>query len=36
MTRLTAESAKNLENSGNFELGLVFIWLPLTNGWDIH
>jgi hypothetical protein len=36
MTRLSAESAKIPENSGNFEMGLVFIWLPLTNGWDIH
>jgi hypothetical protein len=36
MTRETAQSAKNLQNGGNFELGLVFIWLPLTIGWDIH
>jgi hypothetical protein len=36
MTRETAQSAKNPQNRGNFELGLVFIWLLLTNRWDIH
>jgi phosphate transport system protein len=34
MTLKNAPGAKTAQNRGNFVLGLVFIWLPLTNGWD--
>ena len=34
MTLKNTRSAKNRQNRGNFDSGLVFIWLPLTNDWD--